>query len=72
LLLSDYILFKLCSKLCHLEDKDTVIHCFKGEKRKGDKSAKGIREVSKDVKDEGHFHTVMIYTNLEVEGEGRF
>ena len=24
------------------------------------------------MKDEGDFHTVMIYTNLEVEGEGRF
>jgi hypothetical protein len=36
-----------------MEDKDRVIHCFKGEKRKGDKSAKGIRKVTKEVKDEG-------------------
>jgi len=43
-----------------------------GEKRKGDTDAKGIRKVSKEVKEEGDFHTVMIYTNLKVEGEGRF
>jgi len=72
LLLSVDILFKWCSELCHLEDKDTIIHYFKGEKRKGDKSAKGIRKVSKEVRDEGDVHTVMICTNLEVQCEGRF
>jgi hypothetical protein len=34
LLLPDAILFKLCSKLYHLEDKDTIIHCLKGERGK--------------------------------------
>jgi hypothetical protein len=57
LLISDGILFKLCTRMCHMEDKDTIIYCFKGEKRKGDKTVKGIWKVTKEVKDGGDLHS---------------
>jgi hypothetical protein len=45
--LSDVISFKLCSKQCHLEDKDATFYCCNGEKRKRDKSEQGVKESQK-------------------------